>query len=183
MTSHASAIASAAWRIAAAAVLWAGCGFSRSQRAEDSAAARTLVGTWDGRFQRAPETPARAGRVRSPPAPTVHGVFAFVANDRVDGTEELPDPTNVGTYDAEFEPLGFEPGDPGRVPVALARAWGHDSVVVLLGPGGDRPGMRLHGAWMGQSLVGTWSLVDTRMLGASGTFVLTRHRDEREWSR
>lgn len=178
MTAAASAIVSAAWRVVAASVLWAGCGFARSERAEDSAAARALVGTWDVRFQRPPGTRDRVEGVRPPSPPAaVHGVLAFVADDHVDGTDELPDPTNVGTFDATFQPFGFEPGDPARAPVALARAWGRDSVVVLLGPGGDRPGLRLRGAWVGQSLVGTWSLVSTRMLGASGTFVMTRRRE------
>ena len=72
----------------------------------------------------------------------------------------------------------FDPRGAGTVPTALARAWGRDSVVMLLGPGDDRLSVSARGAWAGRdSLAGTWSLVSTRMLFASGTFTMTRHRD------
>jgi hypothetical protein len=168
--------AASRWLTAAAAlVVAAACSVGRDRNASDSAAARALVGVWDARFDRTDVVP---GRARDAGPPAVRGVLAFVPGRRIGGVAELPDPTNAGTFEVDFIPLGFDPRGPGAVPSALARAWGRDSVVMLLGPGGDRLSVAARGTWAGRdSLAGTWSLVSTRMLFASGTFTMTRHRD------
>jgi hypothetical protein len=167
------AVAARCLLAATLAIAATGCSFDRSDADARSARASALVGAWDARFQRTDPVP---GRPAGAPPIAVHGVLAFVPGRRGEGVDELPDPTNAGTFDVDFAPMGFDPREPSSVPPALARAAGPDSVAILLGTGGERPGVAMLGAWSGDSIVGRWSLVSTRTLGASGRFVLTRRQ-------
>lgn len=139
----------------------------------DAAATRRLVGAWDARFRSA-EPPIGAPRGARPA--DVHGVLAFVPNPGLDGLMDIDAPTDVGTFDVVFTPLGFDLRSAGQVPAAVARAVRGDSVELRLGSGSGQPAVWMRGAWAGDSIVGTWSLASARAAGGSGAFVLARHR-------
>jgi hypothetical protein len=156
---------------ASAAAIAAGCSVGRATAA-DAAAARRLVGAWDICFHIADAPP---GRLRGGRPVDVRAVLAFAPNHELDALTELDAPTNVGTFDADFTAAGFDGREGGQVPSAAARAWGPDSVVIVLGPGGRHPAVLMRGMWAGDSLLGTWSLVSSRTGWASGSFVMARH--------
>lgn len=171
-----------------------------------SAAAGRLAGVWDATFvlttlplgvDTAAFRRSRTDRVR--------GVLAFVPNHwlataagEADGRPTAP--AAYGSYDADFSPFGFEPREAGQVPAVVATvvrpsvvgqaavrrtardaAAGGDSVVLVLGPAGDRTRVHLAGAWHADSITGTWQLESAARGGASaaGRFVMAPRRPAR----
>jgi len=85
-------------------------------------------------------------------------------------------PTHYGVYAADFSRFGFVPRT-GRVPTAVARLLGADSVEVVLDP--DADGVRLAGGLRGDSIAGHWSYDGGRLTGAAGRFVMRRREGRR----
>ena len=153
----------------------AGCddGYGAST-AVDSPEARRLDGAWTielrvARLGFEPVSPRERG-IRM-----VRGELALVANHWLAGGTDLPHPTHYGTYDIDFEELGFDPRHGGELPQVAARTRGRDSVDIVLEPDDPHESVQLHGAWRGDSIVGEWSLEPVRAGGdASGSYTMSR---------
>ena len=105
------------------AVAWlavvGGCAPDAAAHAGDSEPARRLVGEWDARFR---GTILPLGGAPDARAADVRGAVALLPNHRLEDVPGLATPTNVGTFDVDFTPLGFDVRDPARAPTAVARA-------------------------------------------------------------
>jgi hypothetical protein len=150
-----------------------GCGRNAAERAGASEPARRLTGEWDVRFI---GTALKRGAVPAARPTEVRGAIALVANRRLENAPGLDTPTNVGTFDLDFTPLGFDLRDPVRAPVALAVASGSDSVRLAMGSGRALPTVMMLGTWADDSLVGEWHADLGRVSGVRGSFVMRRRR-------
>lgn len=140
----------------------------------DSPAARRLDGAWAITLQ-AERVRFESVAARAPALRLLHGVIALVPNHWLDGGNELPRPTHYGTYDIDFSLFGFDPRPRGELPRAAARVSAGDSIDVVLEPDDPHESVQLHGAWKGDSIVGSWALEPARVGGdASGTFKMAR---------
>ena len=140
----------------------------------DSPEARRLDGAWTielhaERMRFEPVTAgAHAGGV-------VRGEVALVANHWLNGGEDLPRPTQYGSYDIDFRTFGFEPRSPGRLPRAEAGLRPGDSVDIVFEPDDPHESVHLKGVWKSDSIVGAWDLEPARVGGdAAGSFVMAR---------
>lgn len=155
-----------------------GCGRNAAERAGASEPARWLTGEWDARFL---GTAQKRGAVPAARPTEVRGAIALVANRRLENAPGLDTPTNVGSFDLDFTPLGFDLRDPVRAPVALAAASGSDTVRLAIGSGEALPTVMMLGTWAGDSLVGEWHADLDRVRGVRGTFVMRRRRSVTGW--
>lgn len=140
----------------------------------DSADARRLDGAWTIQLRvdrlRLESVADKVGQPR-----TVRGEIALVSNHWLAGGDDLPHPTQYGTYDIDFNTLGFDPRHGGQLPRAAALTRGRDSVELVLEPDDAHESVHLRGAWRGDTIVGRWSLEPVRAGGdAAGTFSMTR---------
>ena len=157
----------------AAAVLGCDDGHS-AEVGVDSADARRLGGAWTIELHvdrlRLESVAEGKGQRRS-----VRGEIALVSNHWLAGGDDLPHPTQYGTYDIDFSALGFDPRHSGELPRAAALARGRDSVELVLEPDDAHESVHLQGAWRGDTIAGRWSLEPVRVGGdAAGTFSMTR---------
>lgn len=148
----------------------------------DNAAARRFAGVWDVVFH----ADSQVGYSRHDPDAVVTGTLAF--------TEDIHGPTEVaglsgithtGVYDLDFRPFGWTTRTGSEPAVAAARALGAargtakgsgaDSFYVVLSPGAGRFAVRMAGAVLGDSAIGTWSARSFAAGGGAGSFVM-RHR-------
>jgi hypothetical protein len=103
----------------------------------------------------------------------VRGEISLIDNRVVRSEPALPGrPTHYGVYAADFAPFGFT-ADVGRVPTAVARLVGADSVEIALDPEGERA-VVLAGKLSGDSVAGHWRYEWGRATGAAGRFVMRR---------
>jgi hypothetical protein len=151
----------------------AACGDGESHAGSDAPEARRLVGEWTATFE---GTPVRLLHPDGAHPVRVSGTLALLPNHAIARFGAIELPTNVGSYDVSFSPMGFEPRDYREAPTVAARAWGADSVELMLGSNAHRPGVFMQGVWAGDSLAGRWTLYSSRAVSASGTFVLRRQR-------
>lgn len=155
-------------------LLLAACDGDRAAlaRRADSPETKRLVGTWDARFQI--ERPLLIG---SPPKQhEVKGQLAMLANrSLIDAYPTMELPTDYGTFDIDFTPFGFDGRADGQTPTVFAAWRGADSLDIVLGePDGDIS-VRMHGRFLGDSIVGTWRVLISRTGGGGGSFVLVKH--------
>lgn len=130
-----------------------------------------LVGIWNVRLHLdQPLVP------KGTPLPSdIHGEIALLANPWLrNAYREMMAPTHYGAYDIDFTTFGFDPRDPGQIPVAVATLHGRDTVELVLAPGQSQTVM-LDGTFAGDSVVGTWQASVVRF-GAAGRFVMTWRR-------
>lgn len=140
----------------------------------DSPAARRLDGAWVIALQ-AERVRFESVATRASDTRVVHGEIALVPNHWLDGGDAIPFPTHYGTYDIDFGVFGFDPRSRGELPRVAARVGARDSVVLVLEPDDPHERVQLHGAWRGDSIVGTWSLEPVRVGGdAAGSFSMAR---------
>jgi len=159
----------------AAVVVAVACGRAERNFAGDSAAAQRLEGSWVLRL--------RVERLRLEPlrpnaeaAGTVSGHVVLVVNHWLDGASSGSAVSNYGSYDIDFEKIGFDPRVPGQPPRAEAILRKSDSVDVILEPEAAER-VHLRGAWASDSLVGRWELEADRAGGdAAGSFVMNKPR-------
>jgi hypothetical protein len=155
------------------ALMLAACTEDRSvleQRAE-SPETKRLVGTWDARFVL--DRPLLIGS--EPRQREIRGEVAFVANRslvRTYPTMELP--SDAGSFDVDFSPFGFDVRSDNQTPTALAAWHASDSVDIILEPRSD-VSVRMHGRFVGDSIVGDWRVLVSRTGGGGGRFVLVRN--------
>lgn len=140
----------------------------------DSAGARRVDGSWTIELRvvrlRFEIVDPQARDLRA-----TRGELAFVRNHWLGGGDDRPRPTHFGTYDIDFNRLGFDPRHRGELPRVDARTRGRDSVDIIFEPDDPRESVQLHGAWRGDSITGEWSLEPVRAGGdAAGTFTLSR---------
>lgn len=160
--------------LAVAAIV--GCDDGRSAEVgADSSAARRLDGVWTIQLDvdrlRLEPVAGSKGQRRS-----VRGEIALVSNHWLAGGDDLPRPTQYGTYDIDFSTMGFDPRHGGQLPRAAARMRDRDSVELVLEPDDPHESLHLQGTWRGDSIAGRWSLEPVRAGGdAAGTFSMTRH--------
>ena len=103
------------------------------------------------------------------------GQIAFLANRWLDVSyPEIDAPTEYGTYDVDFTPLGAEPRARGETPTAVAGWIAPDSVQILLTSTVSGMLFELRGRVVGDSVDGTWSYTMTRVSSGGGRFVMTR---------
>lgn len=140
----------------------------------DSPAARRLDGGWTIALQ-AERVRFESVAARESDKRVVRGEIALVPNHWLDGGDDLPRPTHYGTYDIDFRVFGFDPRPRGELPRVAARVGAGDSVDLVLEPDDPHESVQLHGAWKGDSIVGSWALEPARVGGdASGTFKIAR---------
>ena len=160
--------------LAAVLAFVSACGHGGAPRAGASAAARRIVGMWEADFAlRTPPLAFDSAALRRSPHGDVHATLAFVPNTwlepaSADVTTPATAPVAYGTFDADFTPFGFEPREGGRVPTAVVSVTG-DSVLLLLGPGGDQTSVYVAAVWRGDSAVGTWRLQSSGRAGATAS--------------
>jgi hypothetical protein len=136
-----------------------------------SAHARRLVGVWEVRFEAASSVASRADNSPS----EARGQIAFLANRWLDVSDPRIDtPTDYGTYDVDFTPLGIEPRARGETPTAIAGWIGSDSVQIVLTSTAPGISFELRGRAVGDSVAGTWSYTMTRVAAGSGRFAMAR---------
>jgi hypothetical protein len=103
------------------------------------------------------------------------GQIVFLANRWLDVSyPEIDAPTEYGTYDVDFTPLGAEPRARGQTPTAVAGWIAPDSVQILLTSTVSGMLFELRGRVVGDSVDGTWSYTMTRVSSGGGRFVMTR---------
>lgn len=107
----------------------------------------------------------------------VQGLLAFVGRGTGQAFGDLQRPTNMGSFDVNFTALGFDARSGSGAAVAAARAWGSDSITMLLGNNDVQPAVRMSGTWAHDSIVGSWWVVSSRAVASQGTFVLTKRRE------
>jgi hypothetical protein len=156
-----------------AALMLAACDRDRTalERRADSPETKRLIGTWDARFRL--ERPLLVGS--TPQKLDVIGEMAFVANRtllRAYPTMELP--SDYGSFDVDFSPFGFDARSDS--PTALAAWHASDSVDIILGEPHSDISVRMHGRFVGDSIVGGWRVLISRTGGGGGSFVLVRHK-------
>ena len=149
-----------------------GCGDRATlEKRAASAHAQRLIGVWDVRF----ETVSSVASPADSAAPAARGQIAFLANRWLDVTDPRIDtPTDYGTYDVDFTPLGIEPRAPGQTPTAIAGWIGKDSVQIVLTSTVAGMSFELRGRAVGDSVAGTWSYTLTRVAGGGGRFTMAR---------
>lgn len=127
-----------------------------------------LVGTWDARFDIA-QSPLDGGHA----AGTVDGRISFLANRWLEGrVAGIASPTDYGSYDVDFRPLGFDPRKEGRTPTAIAGSLPDDSIAIVLGDADRSVSMR--GRLDADSITGTWDASLGRADAGAGRFVMRR---------
>lgn len=143
------------------------------ERRAESPETKRLIGTWDAHFRL--ERPLLVAFPQQ--GRDVAGEVAFVANRtlvRVYPTMELP--SNAGSFDVDFSPFGFDARNDGVTPTALAAWRASDSVDIILGEPHSDISVRMHGRFVGDSIVGGWRVLISRTGGGGGSFVLVRHK-------
>jgi hypothetical protein len=133
--------------------------------------AQRLIGVWEARFEADPAA------LRGPGvAHEARGQIAFLANRWLDVSyPQIDAPTDYGTYDVDFTPLGVEPRARGETPTAVAGWIAPDSVQIVLTSTVSGMSFELRGRLVGDSVDGTWSYTMTRVSSGGGRFVMTRH--------
>ena len=161
--------------IAFLAATIAGCNDGHgAEVALDTPDARRLDGSW--------RIELHADRLRLEPvagkvaqALTVRGEIALVSNHWLGADGDGPRPSQYGTYDIDFSPLGFDPRHGGELPRVTARTVDGDSVALVLEPGDAHESVDMRGVVRADSIVGRWSLEPVRAgADAAGTFSMTR---------
>ena len=158
--------------VALLAIAAVGCGdhAALEERAASTHAQR-LVGVWEVRFEAAADGASRGASAGL----AVRGQIAFLANRWLDVSDPRIDtPTDYGTYDVDFTPLGIEPRARGETPTAIAGWIGPDSVQIVLTSTVPGMSIELRGRALGDSVAGTWSYALTRVAGGGGRFAMTR---------
>jgi hypothetical protein len=156
-----------------AAVLSACTDRASLERRANAPPAQRLVAAWDVRFdlERSPALAPSTDRARS-----VTGTLVFVGNRWLDASyPPLRNPTNYGTYDVDFTPLGFETRDRGRPPTLVASASAADSVAIIFTPGPSQVTVWMQGAFVDDSIIGAWVVTLSRVGGGGGRFAMRRH--------
>jgi hypothetical protein len=143
------------------------------ERRAASPETKRLIGAWEGRFRL--ERPLLLGA--DPPREDVRGEVAFVANrSLVRAYPTLDVPSDYGSFDVDFTPFGFDARSDNQTPAAVAAWRGADSVEIVLGDARSDISVRMHGHFVGDSIVGNWRVLISRTGGGGGTFVLVRHK-------
>lgn len=143
------------------------------QRRAASTHAQQLVGVWEARFEADPNAlthdPGAAHEAR--------GQIAFLANRWLDAPYPRIDmPTDYGTYDVDFTPLGIETRARGETPTAIAGWIAPDSVQIVLTSTVSGLWFEIRGRVVGDSVNGTWSYTMTRVSNGGGRFSMTRQQ-------
>lgn len=129
-------------------------------------AVQHLAGSWELRVRRTGSTDSLAWRHTS-------GIIALTLNGLgLDVAGAYERPLVVGTFDVDFDSVGFQPGITAGIP-AVAGGRRGDSLWLDLGPGSDFP-VEFRGIVRGDSVVGTWSVLMRAGVGPAGDFVLRR---------
>jgi hypothetical protein len=154
-----------------AAVVACERGSGRGERADTDLEQR-LVGTWTVRFElERPPLPRGEG----PAVRVVEGQFALLANRSVNESyPPLARPTNYGTFNVDFAPFGFKPGDSRRTPTLVAGWLSQDSVEIILAPDESQTVVMMRGQRAADTIAGTWSVSIARVGGGGGRFVMSR---------
>jgi len=164
------------WSTLAITAVLACEGRSGERQRAQAALADRLIGTWTVRFEldRPPllrDRETASGRV-------VQGELAFLANRSVNASyPPLTKATNYGTFDVDFAPFGFEPGDRNRPPTLVAGWLSEDSVEMILAPDESRTVVTMRGRQVGDTISGTWSVSIARVGGGGGRFLMSRRRE------
>lgn len=147
----------------------------------EEAAIHRLVGTWDATF-------TRIGPDGRDDPDAIHGTIALVQDSygHVE-TAQLTTADEIGVYDVDFRPFGFDPREGGGIPTLLATVTADSSdetptehVRMVLHPGDTRvavvlDGILTHdGMLTHDAITGSWQ-TDSRTASGSGHFTLTRH--------
>jgi hypothetical protein len=136
-----------------------------------STRAQRLVGVWEARF----ESDANSLSSGHGDAREARGQIALLANRWLDVSyPRIDTPTDYGTYDVDFTPLGIEPRARGETPTAVAGWIAPDSVQIMLTSTVSGMLFELRGRVVGDSVKGTWSYTMTRVAGGGGRFAMSR---------
>jgi hypothetical protein len=128
---------------------------------------------WDCRFELAADLAGGATTTTR----SVSGHIAMLPNRWLGSSYPgLGTPTNFGTYDVDFTPLGFETRAPGETPTVVAAWTSRDAVQLILTSGSPSLSVALRGRADGDSIVGTWRYTLARASGGEGSFLLRRLR-------
>ena len=131
--------------------------------------AQRLAGSWNVRLDA-----ASGSRVAGVSPIVVAGSMTLALNRAVD--RQVPGlglPTNYGTYEIDFRPLGFVPSG-GRVPALFAGVTPGDTLEIDFESDRFAFTMRMRGALRPDTVRGTWFAMESRNSLAAGTFVMTR---------
>jgi hypothetical protein len=154
----------------AAATVSCGDRAALEQRAASPRAQR-LIGVWEARFEGDPTGLTRGHGVSH----EARGQIAFLANRWLDVSyPQIDAPTDYGTYDVDFTPLGVEPRARGETPTAVAGWIAPDSVQIVLTSTISGMSFELRGRVVGDSVKGTWSYTLTRVASGGGRFAMAR---------
>jgi hypothetical protein len=127
---------------------------------------QSLKGSWTVVLERDGDAPAGSRR-------QVRGEIAITLNDgALEARGMSGRPLLFGSYDVQFDSLGFAGGATTDVP-ALAGTVVGDSVMLVLGPSSDEP-VQLRGLPRGDSLTGRWQAHRRAGIDATGEFVMRR---------
>jgi hypothetical protein len=141
------------------------------QRAK-SPEAKRLIGTWEAHFLL--DRPLLIGS--DPKQREIRGEVAFVANrSLVRAYPTMEFPSDAGSFDVDFTPFGFDARNDDQTPIALAAWRGADSLDIFLGEPHSDVSVRMHGRFVGDSIVGDWRVLISRTGGGGGRFVLVRN--------
>jgi hypothetical protein len=156
------------------AVAIVGCGdHAALEKRAATVRAQRLVGLWDVRFD-GEANPASGGEAGAREA---HGQIALLANRWLDGSyPRIGTPTDYGTYDVDFTPLGIEPRARGETPTAVAGWIDPDSVQIVLTSTVPGMSLELRGRVMSDSVAGAWRYALTRVSDGGGRFSMTRQK-------
>ena len=136
-----------------------------SRRDSDSVALRDISGTWEGTFSldSAWRLPERAS-ARSTPAR-----IRFKPVGDASPTTSSPRSVHPGTFEIDFSRFGF------TLSTQEALGWSvtPDSMRATLNPTVDHGLVEVHGAFRGDTIVGTWRYTSDPG-GASGTFEIRK---------
>jgi hypothetical protein len=146
-----------------------GCGQKQEATSRDQQAA-IIAGVWNVEFTL--RFPLRPWHM--PQQQTVRGQISLLEDSSLREAKGLSGrPTHVGTYNVRFD--AFELTIPAKsdIPEIVGIISPSDSVEFVLQPDSDEP-LKMSGHLAGDSIAGVWTYNQSRVLSASGDFVM-RH--------
>ncbi len=151
----------------------AACGRSKEpERERDlaSQAARRLVGIWTLRLTRTEDMGLKRA---SSQAESLQGTVALIESRTTIKSSAVGRALHVGSFDLDLGCWGFSRSASGAERAVVGRTW-QDSVELVLGPDGSDRVMRLRGAWVEDSVLGSWQVTPRAAVAAMGSFTLAR---------